>query len=90
MITQLPFCPYCKNEQVIRHGTAKGKQRYCCHSYTRAFCENPGTPPKKVSSCITMHFTRAPFGCRLHYRVPMMAPPVGRGDPFIRWLEVWG
>ncbi len=41
MITQPLFCPYCDSEQVIRYGTAKGKQRYRCQSCTRTFRENP-------------------------------------------------
>jgi transposase-like protein len=41
MITHPLFCPYCEGDQVIRHGTAKGKQRYCCQSCTRTFRENP-------------------------------------------------
>jgi transposase-like protein len=43
MITQPLFCPYCESEQVIRHGTAKGKQRYRSQSCTRTFRENPGS-----------------------------------------------
>jgi transposase-like protein len=43
MITQLLFCPYCESGQVIRHGTARGKQRYRCQSCTRTFRENPGS-----------------------------------------------
>ncbi len=43
MITHPLFCPYCQSAQVIRHGTAKGKQRYRCQSCTRTFRENPGS-----------------------------------------------
>ena len=43
MITHTLFCPYCESDQVIRHGTAKGKQRYRCQSCTRTFRENPGS-----------------------------------------------
>ncbi len=43
MITQPLFCPYCDSDSVIRHGTAKGKQRYRCRGCTRTFRENPGT-----------------------------------------------
>ncbi len=43
MIPQTLFCPYCDSEQIIRHGTAQGKQRYRCQSCTRTFGENPGS-----------------------------------------------
>ena len=43
MLTHTLFCPYCDSDQVIRHGTAQGKQRYRCRACMRTFRENPGS-----------------------------------------------
>jgi len=37
-------CRHCGSSQIIRHGyTAKGKQRYKCHTCERSFMPQPGT-----------------------------------------------
>ncbi len=62
MITQTLFCPYCDSDQVIRHGTAKGKQRYRCRACTRTFRENPGScaySPERKREILAAYHERA-------------------------------
>ena len=62
MITHTLFCPYCDSDQVIRHGTAKGKQRYRWQSCTRTFRQNPGTRvyfPERKAEILAAYQERA-------------------------------
>lgn len=40
----LPSCPNCRESHVVRNGSHRGRQRYCCRSCKAYFGETQGTP----------------------------------------------
>ena len=44
--SSLPLCPNpdCRESHVVRNGSHRGRQRYCCRSGKTSFGETQGTP----------------------------------------------
>ena len=43
-LAEVPTCPHCVGERVVKNGTARGLQRYKCRDCGKTFCALTGTP----------------------------------------------
>lgn len=43
-LAQVPTCPHCATERVVKNGSARGLQRYKCRGCGKTFCALTGTP----------------------------------------------